>query len=173
MYKFSHLGFCSTVCLLYSIQYLVQWPQWPGAPPQHRWRQCTQSNLHPQWTVTEEQGTPRTDSWTEKINCLSFDTFYSWVSCDARMLCIHSGSSHSLYLYTPGSWLISSGVPFLFQDTLGGGIPVISQLSTALIPVVTVTLNGPGLIEGPTAGDRTALATAVQSISGFKHDKLR
>lgn len=54
------------------------------------------------------------------------------------------------YLYAAGCWLVSSGVPFLFQLTSGGGIPVVSQLSTALIPVVTVTLNGPGLIEGPT-----------------------
>lgn len=30
-------------------------------------------------------------------------------------------------------------------------MPVVSQPSTALIPVVTVTLNGPGLIEGPTS----------------------
>lgn len=46
---------------------------------------------------------------------------------------------------------MSSGVPFFFQDTLGGGIPVASQLKTDLIPVVTVTLNGPGPIEGPTS----------------------
>lgn len=60
------------------------------------------------------------------------------------------GPLFCLYLYAPGCWLMSNGVPFLFQDTLGGGIPVVSQLSTALTPVVTVTLNGPGLIEGPT-----------------------
>lgn len=57
------------------------------------------------------------------------------------------------YRNAPDGWLTSSGVPFLFQDTLGEGMPVVSQLSTALIPAVTVTLNGPGLMEGPT--DRT------------------
>lgn len=55
-----------------------------------------------------------------------------------------------VYLYAAGCWLTSSGVPFLFQDTLGGGIPEVSQLSAALIPVVTVKLNGPGPIDGPT-----------------------
>lgn len=29
-------------------------------------------------------------------------------------------------------------------------MPVVSQLSTALVPLVTVTLKGPGPIEGPT-----------------------
>lgn len=45
---------------------------------------------------------------------------------------------------------MSRGVPFLFQLTLGEGIPVVSQLSRALTPAVTVTLNGPGLMEGAT-----------------------
>lgn len=45
---------------------------------------------------------------------------------------------------------MSRGEPFLFHDTLGEGIPVVSQLNTARTPAVTVTLNGPGLIEGLT-----------------------
>lgn len=59
---------------------------------------------------------------------------------------------------------MSSGVPFLFQDTLGGGIPVLSQLSTALIPVVTVTLNEPGLIEGPTDKKQDSLGQQLRGL---------
>ncbi|TNN86541.1 hypothetical protein EYF80_003311 [Liparis tanakae] len=42
----------------------------------------------------------------------------------------------SVYLYAAGCWLTSRGVPFLFQVTSGVGIPAVSQLSTALIPVL-------------------------------------
>lgn len=82
----------------------------------------------------------------------------AYVIYSVDILCVQKESSNRFYyyLYAPGCWLISSGVPFLFQETLGGGIPVVSQLSTALIPVVTVTLNGPGLMEGPTERRQTA-----------------
>lgn len=83
------------------------------------------------------------------INALPL-SLYGCVICGICILCIQREPQFSCYLYAPGCWLISSGVPFLFQDTLGGGIPVVSQLSTALIPEVSVTLNGPGLMEGPT-----------------------
>lgn len=64
------------------------------------------------------------------------------------MYCVFTAAV--FHLYAPAGWFVSTGVPFLFQETLGVGIPVVSQLSTALIPVVAVILNGPGRIEGLT-----------------------
>lgn len=75
----------------------------------------------------------------------------------------------SRYLNAPDSWLTSSGFPFLFQDTVGGGMPVVSQLSTALIPAVTVTLNGPGLMEGPTDGTPNTLTHNKKIRKWIKH----
>lgn len=70
------------------------------------------------------------------------------------------------YLNAPDSWLTSSGFPFLFQETLGGGMPDVSQLSTALIPALTVTLKGPGLMEGPTDRTQNTLTDTKQQNFG-------
>lgn len=43
-------------------------------------------------------------------------------------------------------------------------MPVLSQLSTALTPVVTVTLNGPGLIEGPTDGRQYRFIEDIKAL---------
>ena len=41
---------------------------------------------------------------------------------------------------------------------------MVSQLSTALRPVVTVTLKGPGLMEGPTAEGNTDRSTQLTDM---------
>lgn len=71
-----------------------------------------------------------------------------------------------LDLYAPGCCTTASGEPFLFQVTLGGGTPDVSQLRTDLSPVVTVKLNGPGLMEGPTEGTQDRSSHLAPSETG-------